>query len=631
MCGIVAVTSSNNHNLQILKPLATISHRGPDGSNIFVSPKGETKMGHVRLAILDLTEHGAQPMSDISQRFTICFNGQIYNYLELLYELESKYGIINWKSKTDTEIILEGFSREGYHFFTKLNGIFVILIYDNQTEELHILRDPIGVKPLYYSEQNGAVYCSSELKGICAFDNINTTINQTSLFNQLQFTYVPEPNTMYQEISKIEKGTYCILKNGKFLIRKKIFQTNNFITQLQTESNYIENFRSTFSSAVRRQLQSDVPISILLSGGIDSASVLSQIQNFNPNLINHAYTISYHKNDHYYDRQSSDLKFAKILASKYGINLKVIEADSNYLSILPKLIPFMEDGISDPAAITTYILCSAARNDGYKVILTGQGSDEYLCGYRRYKAESLIQKMSPLTKYILKKLGDNTPISVPGFLNAPLRRLRKISTSINLPIEERLPNYFYWVNKPLLNSLFKENLIEKQSNCLENFFLENTGLDSLNALLLADQQFDLLSLNLSYTDKMSMAVGVEARVPFLDLELVKFMNSVPINLKYNNGKQKYILKKAMENVLPSKIINRSKAGFGLPIRSWFRQDQEIFNYYFDESRIERQGIFHPYKIKEILNHHFSKKQDYSYLIFSMLCQQMWIDHHNKVL
>jgi asparagine synthase (glutamine-hydrolysing) len=548
-----------------------------------------------------------------------------------MQELMLKHGNIQWKSKTDTEIILEGFAREGYKFFKKLNGIFSIIIYDKLTQEMHVVRDPMGIKPLYYTAQNNSIYFSSELKGILALDKISVTLNLNSFYNQLQFTYVPEPYTMYQEIRKFEKGLYCVLKNGNIISKLKIFEDLDLKNENYSESSYIENFKHTFSKAVKRQLQSDVPLSILLSGGIDSASVFSQALFHNPELLKNAYTIAFKKKDNKYDRQSSDLKFSKLLTNKYGIKLNIVEADYRFMNYLPKLIPFMEDGISDPAALTTYILCDAANKDGYKVLLTGQGSDEYLCGYRRYKAESIIQNMSPITKYFLKILGDNSPVSFPGFLNAPFRRLRKISKAINLPLEERLPNYFYWSTKSNINSLFKENINNFQSNCLEDFFKENNQLDSLSALLKADQHFDLLSLNLSYTDKMSMMVGVEARVPFLDLELVNLMNSLPLSLKYNKGKQKYILKKAMEDNLPSNIINRSKAGFGLPIRSWFRENQELFNYYFEESRIERQGIFHPAKIKEILTNHFSKKEDNSYLIFSMLCQQMWIDHHNKVL
>lgn len=628
MCGIIAVSSSENKQQQLNNSLDEISHRGPDGRGVFFSKNNDCQLGHVRLSIIDTTQDGHQPMLDFTERFVISYNGEIYNYQALKKNLENVYGSIIWKSKTDTEVILEGFAREGASFLSKLNGIFSFSIYDKEEKTLSILRDPIGIKPLYFTNQKGSIYFCSELKGLLAFPHLKRTLRHQSLADQLAFMYVPEPFTMYNEFFKIEPGILNIFKEGKLISKRPLFDHLFNKTVFSSKNKMINSFRKTLSLSVKRQLVSDVPISILLSGGLDSSSIAYEAVKNGAN-IKTAYTISFSKKDSKYDKQSDDLIYAKKVADQLGLDLKIIKAESELISLLPDLIPFMEDGISDPAAINTFLISKKAREEGVKVLLSGVGADEYLCGYRRCLAESIISKTPKYQKKIFSILSSLIPTSVPGFFNSKVRQIKTFSSALKQEKSDRLPGYYMWGDSTEIKNLFLRKSSINPGEDLKKFFESNRSKDTLEAMLLADQKFDLLSLNLSYTDKMTMISGVEARAPFLDLKMIKLMNSVPISMKLKGFEQKHILKKVMEDYLPKGVVYRKKAGFALPIRSWFRERNEIIEKYFNFNRIKKQGIFDPIKIEEILKNQFSGKKDYSYLLFSMLCQQIWLDKHFK--
>ncbi len=624
MCGILAINGLNVNPILRENMLSPISHRGPDDNGEFLSENFDCFLGQTRLSIIDLSDRGHQPMRDGSGRYVMSYNGEVYNFQRLKIELENKYGNLNWKSTSDSEVILEGFAREGYHFLSRLNGIFAIAIYDQNEKTLHIVRDPMGIKPLYFSEQNGAVFFCSEVKGLLSIPSLKRTIRKESLSEQLAFMYVPEPYTMYEEFTKVNPGVYYSYKEGKL---QKVVAIYDFLQTKESDSSEHEitkELYQTLTQSVKRQVIADVPISLFLSGGLDSSSIAHAAVAAGAN-IKTAYTISFSKEDSKYDSQSPDIMYARKMSEILDLDLRVIKANPNFLSMLPDLIPYMEDGISDPAAINTFLIAKEARVDGVKVMLNGQGADEYLCGYRRYRAEYMNLKMPKAIKSVLALSKYALPSSIPGNFNAHIRRLNKLVDSFNLSKEDRLLGYFMWGTNEQINKLFLNPHKNDPGDRLRDLFNIHKQTDSIPAMLRADQKFDLLSLNLSYTDKLGMAVGVEARVPFLDFEMVKLMNAIPYNLKIKGGVEKYILKKAMEPYLPHEVIYRRKAGFALPIRSWFRQSSPIVEKYFNESRINKQGIFDYRELNEIIKLQFENKSDNSYLIFSMLCQQIWLE------
>jgi asparagine synthase (glutamine-hydrolysing) len=624
MCGILAISGSEKMKFDINLHLNHINHRGPDDRGIFVSKFGNVHLGHVRLSILDISEAGHQPMIDESGNYVLVYNGEIYNFQDLKKYLENKYGYIRWKSSSDSEVIIEGFAREKALFLEKLNGIFTIIIYDIKEDLLHLLRDPFGVKPLYYSSQQGNFFFCSELKGILSFEHLKKSIRLQSLSDQLSFMYVPEPYTMYNEIYKVERGVHFTFRNGQKISETRMFSFLGGGVLRYSENEYIDLFQSTFSDAIKRQTVSDVPMSLFLSGGLDSSAVAYESIQLGAN-INSAYTISYSQKDLKLDGQSIDLLYAEKVSKQLNLDLNVIEANPDFMNLLSDLIPFMEDGISDPAAINTYLICKAARENGVKVMLSGQGADEFLCGYRRYLVEKYLENMPSMVKKILMSVSILLPNNLSGPLNAYSRRLKRLSLAAGQEDMARLKGYFMWSNPNQVKKLFINADTINPGIDLEVFFEKNHELSNINKLLAADQEFDLLSLNLNYTDKMSMMVGVEARVPFLDFDLVRLMNSIPLDMKINGNTQKYILKRSMEGKLPNDVIYRSKAGFGLPIRSWFKEKNTFVEYYLNSDRIRNQGIFNADEITLLYKEQLHGKKDNSYILFSILCQQIWLE------
>ncbi len=624
MCGILGISSSTGNKFDLVKQIKSISHRGPDDCGEYYSEKYDAQLSHVRLSIIDTSSAGHQPMFDESEKYVMVYNGEIYNFLELKEYLELKYGFINWKSNSDSEVIIEGFAREKSLFFEKLNGIFSIILYEIATSILHVLRDPLGIKPLYFSSQKGDIFFCSEIKGLLGFDNLKRSIRLQSLSDQLAFMYVPEPFTMYNEFFKVEPGIHYTYHKGVKISETKLFTHLHNEKLHLNESEMINSFQSLFSKAISRQLISDVPVSLFLSGGLDSSAVAYEAINQGAN-IHSAYTISYSQKDQRLDGQSQDLIFAEKISKKLNLDLRIIEAESDFMNLLPDLIHFMEDGISDPAAINTYLICKSARKEGIKVMLSGQGADEYLCGYRRYLAEQYLENMPIVFKKSLQLMNSILPNNLPGSLNALNRRIKRLSFAAGQEYQERLPGYYMWGSPNVIKKLFKNSNEVTPGLDLSLFLNNQIGLNNIEKLLRADQQFDLMALNLSYTDKMSMMVGVESRVPFLDFDLVRFMNSLPVSMKIKGNTQKYILKKSMEGKLPNEIIYRSKAGFALPIRSWFNNKNNFVEYYLNYDRLNKQGIFNADEIISLYQQQLTGKNDNSYILFAILCQQVWLE------
>lgn len=628
MCGVIAVNSAGSQNYSIDDALKSIGHRGPDDFGIFQSKKNECKLGQVRLSIMDLSSAGHQPMFDNSKQFVITYNGEIYNFKALKIELEQKYGPIKWQSNTDTEVIVEGFARENIAFLNKLNGIFSLIIYDTKSQKLFVLRDPIGIKPLYILNQNGSVIFASEVKAFLKIPGLSLSIRKQSLADVLTFMYVPHPHTMYNQINKVEPGVCYVFKSGKQIDSHKLFSYISEKESFKSEAEAIDVFKDKFSSAVQSQLISDVPVSLFLSGGLDSSAIAYEAI-YNGANIKDAYTISISNKDNKLDQQSDDLKYAKVVATKLGINLEIIEAENNMMELLPELSNFLEDGIADPAAINTYLISKSARENGVKVMLSGQGADEYLAGYRRYLAEKLYQKMPRNTLKTLSLIKGILPASIPGKFNGNYRRFKKFIDTASLSEIDRLLSLYSWNSSKEITDLFYNSEGLQIAKDHRNEFNKYQNKNILDAMMLVDQKFDLSSLNLAYTDKMSMMVGVEARVPFLDFELIKIMNSIPLHMKLKGNVQKYILKKAMESRLPKEVIYRQKAGFSLPIRSWMRQSSDLIDYYFDSNRITKQGLFNSQKLNQILEDQYLGKRDHAHTLFAMLSLQIWLENNSN--
>lgn len=609
----------------MVSAVAAIRHRGPDGQGSFESEARDCHLGHVRLSIIDLSQAASQPMMDISKRYVISCNGEIYNFQELRKGLEERYGPINWASSSDTQVIVEGFAREGSSFLSLLNGMFALAIYDKVERLLHVLRDPIGIKPLFVTEQMQSVFFCSELRGLRPLPGLKWTPRRESLGEQLAFMYVPEPNTMYREFRKVTPGICFTYQNGRLLRLEPLFSHLEQPIELGDELEIVKQLADEFSAAVKRQLVSDVPVSLFLSGGLDS-SAIAMHAHLAGEKIKSAYTISFAGEDRYREHFSDDLRFARIMAQQIGFKLEVIEANPSQLDLIETLIPFLEDGVTDPALLNTYLISDAARQSGVKVMLSGHGADEYLGGYRRHQLEGLFRRMP---HSVVNAVGVASTIAsriVPQNYDGLRRRLTRVGNATGGTSALRIRSLCSWTSIDVIDDLL---IGDEQSMAFRDFdaFLANQpGEDLLSSMLKVDQNFDLLALNLCYMDRLSMAASVEVRVPFLDLRLVQLMNSIPIELKVKGINGKYIFKKAMEPYLPKEIIHREKAGFGLPIRAWLGKDVKLIQKYLNKDRIRKQGLFNPEAVQQVIKEQ-TNGIDRAYTLFTLLIQQIWLDHY----
>ena len=624
MCGIVAVSSPGGLAIPVGLALAAIRHRGPDDSGIYASTTRDCHLGHARLSIVDLSPAGHQPMPDGSGRHVLCYNGEVYNFPELRAGLERRHGQIAWRGSSDSEVIIEGFAREGMPFLDRLNGMFALAIYDTQERLLHILRDPIGIKPLFITEQPGGVYFCSEMKGLLALPGLRFDLRPAALAEQLSFMYVPEPYTPFVQIRKLEPGVCHSYREGRLVASQRLFAHLLPADRLQNEDEAVDALRAAFSAAVRRQMMADVPVSMFLSGGLDSSAVALHAVQAGA-VIKDAYTIAFHEDDQRHDAQSDDLHHARIMADRLGIELKVITAERNFLGMLPDLVRFMEDGFSDPAAINTYLICAGARRDGIKVLLSGQGADEYLGGYRRYLAEKGLSALPRPLLTVLGGLQGLLPASLPGRFNALNRRVRRLAQLAAQTPRARMKAMYTWSPDDTVRGLMHDDPGTTAGHAFDAYVTQHAQADVLETMMAVDRQYDLLSLNLCYTDRMSMAASVEARVPFLDFDLVRTMNAIPMRMKVQGRQGKHVFKRAMTPALPHEIVYREKAGFGLPIRAWLRQGNALVDHYLAESRLQRQGLFDASAVRRLLNAQFSGRGDHSHTLLTMLCQQIWLE------
>ncbi len=616
---------NGNFNDEVSSLMNLISHRGPDDFGIYT--KNNVFLGHQRLAIQDLSKNGHQPMFSNDNNFIIIYNGEIYNHWEIRLELEKKY---NFKSKSDTETILYGYIEYGVKIFNMLNGIFSICIYDVTLNEIVIARDPFGVKPLYYKHSDNELFFSSELKAIIN-NNDNHKLNYKALYNYLYFLWNPGESTPVLNYKKLLPGHYMKFKTNDLssfsIVKYYEIPFNNKRSSL-SEEELINELDLLLTKAVKRQLLSDVPIGFFLSGGLDSSLIVAIAKKIKPELETTCFTIDT-SNFNNLEGFSNDLFYAKIVANYLDVKLEIINADVNIVKDFDRMIWHLDEPQADPAPLNVLNICTRARELGYKVLLGGTAGDDLFSGYRRHQQIFLnnqIKYIPIFFKRTLYHLTQFLPTKYPNF-----RRLRKyfyyFKASTN---EKRLVSQFGWLEKTRILNLFtkiNKSILKNYdpSNILvRTLSYINNKEDDLNKLLFLEMKFFLADHNLNYTDKMSMAVGVEVRVPFLDKELVEFSTQIPVHFKMKGFTTKYILKKVAEKYLPKEVIYRPKSGFGAPVREWIIKDMDpLIQKYLSPESINKRGIFNSDSVWKLINDNKINKVDASYTIWALLSIESW--------
>lgn len=543
---------------------AAQAHRGPDGSGTHFDEAKGLGLAHVRLAILDLSDAGLQPMWSQDRRLAIVYNGEIYNSPQLRDGLEAKgYA---FRTSTDTEVLLALYQEYSTDMLDKLNGMFAFAIWDSHSGELMLARDRFGVKPLYYSHTDRGFLFASELRTLLVEPGVSRAIDPSALSNLLSYVWIPAPATALSGVRKIEPGMAMILRDRR-IVREWRYASipAQPADDTQRAEQSADKIRQLLGQAVDRQLLSDVPVGAFLSGGLDSTSVVAfAAQAYALEAQMQCFTLGQSDADQGF---VSDLPYAQLASRDLNVRLEEVAVDRDAVTEIPAYLARQDEPIADPAAFNAFQICRRAKAMGYKVLLSGAGGDDLFSGYRRHSALS----MEPAWAWMpasFRRAASAAAGSLPG-THSHLRRARKALMYAHLPTDERLISYFYW-SPPNEVEALTGTRVDVAAPLRQALIELPAGTPPLEKMLYLEKRFFLADHNLNYTDKAAMRVGVEVRVPFLDNDLVSYAATIPARLKVHRRTPKWILKHAMEGIVPSQVIWRPKAGFGGPLAKWLR-------------------------------------------------------------
>jgi len=647
MCGIVGFQGRFSPDL-LARMTDAVAHRGPDGEGgVVLDCDGQppTGLGHRRLAIIDLSDAGLQPMNLSCagvrrDELVLVFNGEIYNYRELRAELAARGH--RFASASDSEVLLHLYEADGPAMLHRLNGIFAFAIYDGRETgrpegvergALFIARDQLGVKPLYFVDSPAGFLFGSEIKALLLEPSVDRTIDAAALHQTLAYLWTPAPRTILRAVRKLEPGSALIVSRGR-IQRKWSYYTPPY-GQISTasEAHLATELADRLYAAVDRQLVSDVPVGAFLSGGLDSSSVVAMMRRARPNQEIQTFTIGF-EDEADTDGNPSDIPFARKVARHLDVSMKEITLPADAIRRLEEMIRLLDEPQADPAPINALMIAEASRAMGIPVLLSGAGGDDIFGGYRRHWALQFERNWAWLPGAVRERIqstaqwaasGNGRGQSVPA-----VRRLAKMFAYAGETADRRLVSYFLWSTDSLRRGLYTPEFARETEflDAGEPLFrtLERIpkNQDRLQRMLLLDTVHFLADHNLNYTDRAGMAVGVEVRVPLLDLELVEFAARLPSSMKQAGRIGKPLFKKAMEPYLPHDVIYRPKTGFGAPLRRWLRSElRDLVQDTLSPAALRRRGFFDPTAVAKLIDEDRRGKVDGSYTIFALLSFELW--------
>lgn len=622
MCGLAGFIGFEHNEVLAHSANKIQAHRGPDHQAIWSDD--HISLAHQRLSIIDLSERGNQPLQ--KSNLLIVFNGEIYNYKELRRELE-KVGGIEFKSDSDTEVVLEYYRLHKEACLDKLIGMFAFAIYDTESKVLFIARDHFGIKPLFYFFDGKKFAFSSELKTLLAIPEINLTINNKSLISSLNYLWVSGNETMFNNCFKLPPAHYIMLNADMGLKMSQYWNLRDGDGR-RNESEVTDELTKIIDESVDRHMVADVPVSAFLSGGLDSSLVSVLAAKINAKLS--TYTIAISQKDKKIEQMPDDQKYARELATLHHFDHNEILISSKIVELLPKIVRALDEPIGDPAAINTFLICEAARKRGVKVLLSGMGADEIFGGYRRHKASLLSLKFKRLPEGIQKFVSSvvqRLPVKIGNRGIRFTRWAKRFLEFASLPFESAYRRSYSYYSREELAELLKED----SSKEINEIYNEHTTIfnskfegDLVNQMCNTDLHLFLLGLNLTYSDRASMAASVEVRVPFVDKKVIEYAMTIAGGLKIKGGVSKYILKKVAEKYLPHEIIYRPKAPFGAPIRSWISDElKPLVDDLLGEEAVKKRGIFKYASVKKIIDEDRMGVRDNAYRIYQLLTIELW--------
>ena len=633
MCGIAGIVNYYEKR-EVPKRLvesmvAVLEHRGPDDVGIYA--KGNVGLGIRRLSVIDV-EKGHQPIGNEDNSIWVVYNGEIYNYQQLRQELEKKRH--RFKTRSDTEVIVHLYEEMGRACVTRLNGMFAFALWDSKRQTLLLGRDRAGIKPLFYYIGRDKLLFGSELKALLQEPSVPRDLNFQAVHAYLSLLYVPAPLTIFKGIKKLPPAHTLEYANGEVSVQRywsvpyqgtDIAETELHPHKFNSKAikHYAAEIRERLTKAVCQQLVSDVPLGVFLSGGLDSSALVGLIAKATNTQLK-TFSIGF-RNAGYYDERQYARKIVNLFNTKHHED----EVEPNALEVLPLLIKYFDEPFGDSSAIPTYYLSRLARQH-VTVCLSGTGGDEIFAGYRRYFLEDLFRRYQRYPKafrWLIERFAKDLPVSRTSAIKEYFLLFKRFlacqATSPMLRHIYMMTCFQEDAKAQLYAEGFPKDLGDATGN-IAQYYRKTEHFDDLTRTLWADFHTYLPDDLLVKEDRMTMAVSLEGRVPFLDHELVEFVAQIPSQFKAHRLTTKYIFKEAMRPILPAEIIDRRKHGFGVPIGEWFRNELRTYaTEVFRDSRTTQRGFFHTPYILSLLEEHQKGTQDYGSHLWALLIFELW--------
>ncbi|WEV28742.1 asparagine synthase (glutamine-hydrolyzing) [Streptomyces sp. 71268] len=576
MCGIAGTYRWPDGKAVTDRLTDVLAHRGPDGAGRYSHPAGdgEVQLGHRRLAVIDLTETGAQPM--VSDGLALTYNGELYNAPELRAELTAAG--VRFRGTSDTEVLLAAWRRWGTGCLPRLRGMFAFAVFDERTGNLVLVRDQLGVKPLFLLRRGGGLMFASELKALSAGAGGTLEVDHGALVASLLYYWVPDTRCAFREAEKLPPGSWLRCRPDGRVERGRFWNLREVASEGQERALGGEqpDLAAVIEESNRRHLLSDVPVATFLSGGLDSSYLTALAARERPGIS--AYTIGFRAADARFEAMPDDLRYARQVAERYGVDLHEIEIAPNVLDLLPRMTYHLDEPIGDPAAINTYLICSAAREAGVKVMLSGMGADELFAGYRKHLANVLALRYQRVPRPLRRGVAaavDRLPVATSRRGLRSVRFAKRFLSFAELPEETAFRRSYTMYDQDELLALVNPDLAGTVDDVLgehAEVYRDNDLDDFVNRMCLGDARMFLPGLNLAYTDRASMAASTEVRVPYVDVEVVRAAFAVPGDRKIVGRQGKAALKQAASRTLPREIVYRPKGLFSAPLRAWMSRD-----------------------------------------------------------
>jgi asparagine synthase (glutamine-hydrolysing) len=621
MCGIYGILSLDGprrHEPAMLSRMGrAILHRGPDDEGGFADD--QMLLGMRRLSIIDVAG-GHQPIENEDGTVVVVCNGEIYNFRQLRAELERAGH--RFKTRSDTEVIVHLYEERGDAFLEELEGMFGLAVWDKRKRRLLVARDGLGIKPIYYVLGDGQLAFASEAKALLELPHVRKRLDPVALAQYFALGYVGAPHCMFEGMRKLLPGEALIVEAGRVSSRQ-FWSLPEEVDDSLSEAQWIEATRVQLERAVSEQMVSDVPIGAFLSGGVDSSTVVALMSRHTDHPVK-TYSIGFRGSSG--AELYNELPFARQVAEQFRTDHREIVVQPDVAALLPGLLWHMDEPIADAAFITTYLVSKFARED-VTVILSGVGGDELFGGYNRYMDEHYRRRYQLIPKFLRRGLIDPVARRLPADRHSPLlnrlRLARAFVLADSLGFEDRYRRYM-----EVFDAAERSALLRQQGGGFDDLigraFSASRSKDPLRRLMDVDVATQMPEDLLMLTDKMSMAVSLECRVPLLDQKLVKLAAGLPASLRIHGGELKYVMKKAMTGIVPDSILHRAKRGFGAPIGAWFKSELSGFlREILSEATLTRRGLLNPQAVAQLVREHELQTADRTDHLLALVNLEIW--------